>query len=121
MSAKSKVISVAAARRRERKISRDLMQACKIIATRDETIKLRGEQIGDLIKQKEDLRRQLEFAANLTAADAKVIADVLRAHGAEDAEARLRTTASTCEEQYRRIAGDERVLTASARNEERRS
>jgi hypothetical protein len=126
MAKKSKVISIAAARRRERKISGELAQACAIIATRDETIKLREEQIGELIKKKGELRRLFFDTAHDIlgfTADLKVIADVLRAHGAEDAEARLRSIAVGCEDRQRHILHvlePVQAMAATGRDQERR-
>lgn len=104
---KAEMVTVAAARRRERKLQRELGTANTVIASRDATINLRGQQIRELIEQKESRGHQLACLAHVLAAEAadlKLVADVLRAHGAEDAEAKLRTMAGAHEGHQRRIS-----------------
>ena len=103
----SEHIIKASARRRERVLEKRFSEAMATVGARDETIKLQRQQIGELICSQRERGTVLAVVATRLedfAADMKVLADVLRAHGAEDAEARLRTLADGCEIQCRRIA-----------------
>lgn len=99
-------ISKATATRRERKLQRMLRDTEAIVAVRNAVVKHCEHQIDDLTVERQKRGDQLAYLAKRLvdyAGDLKIVADVLNAYGAEDAEARLRTIAGNCEQHHRRI------------------